>query len=129
MKVLTQGSFDVFHEGHKNFLSRLYKYGRVYVGVLTDESYNDYRGYMPDDTLYTRMANVKPFCDHVFKTTPKQMAKDIETYKPDILAIGTDWVEKDIHKQWGVGHEIDDKLIYIPYTPDVSSTEIKAGEI
>lgn len=128
MKVLTQGSFDVFHQGHANFLSRCERFGGLYVGVLTDESYEEYRGYKPEDDLETRIRNIKMRFKWatIFKTTPWQMGHDIIKYYPDIIAIGSDWVEKDIYEQWDVRPgSIDDKLVYIPYTQGISSTQIK----
>jgi len=62
----------------------------------------------------------------VIETDNKKTKADILSVKPDTITIGTDWASKDIYKQWGVTHEmVDDKLIYLPYTPDISTTKIK----
>lgn len=126
--VLTQGSFDVFHAGHVNFLERCAKFGELYVGLLTDESYSNYRNHPPINTWDYRakvLVGTK-YVEKVFPTTPTSMREDIEKYIPDVIAIGTDWITKDIYKQWGVTPKmIDDKLIYIPYTQGISSTDVK----
>lgn len=128
MKVLTQGSFDLFHHGHVNLLRRCQNLGELYIGVITDDSYEEYRGYSPHDNLETRMEKIRtrfPLAN-VFPTEPYKMRDDIHRFTPDIIAIGNDWATKDIYKQWDVTPaEIDDRLVYIPYTQGISSTQIK----
>ena len=49
--------------------------------------------------------------------------------RPDIIAIGSDWARKDYYLQMGFSQDwLDEQnisLIYIPYTPGISSTEVK----
>lgn len=127
--VLTQGSFDVFHQGHANFLRRCRNLGdELHIGVITDDSYKNYRGYLPKDSLEKRIENIKSFdrWAYVFPTVPQQMLKDIIKINPDTIAIGSDWIKKPLYAQWGVNSgAIDDRLVYIPYTPYISSTQIK----
>lgn len=126
--ILTQGSFDIFHRGHIKFLKRCARLGDVYVGLLTDEAYEKYRGYKPVKEYEDRFATLitNRYVTKVFGCEPHDMKLHVDAYKPTFIAIGTDWVTKNIYKQWGVTPEqIDDKLIYIPYTKGISSTDVK----
>ena len=128
MKVYTQGSYDIFHAGHVNFLRRCAKFGDVVVGLLSDESFEKYRGYKPINKFEDRRS-VLAACEYVRwinETDNTTTEDDLEVLNPDVIAIGTDWAKRDIYKQWGVKPEdIDDRLIYIPYTQEISTTEIK----
>ena len=128
MKVYTQGSYEIFKLVHVNFLRRSASYGKVYIGLISDKSFEDYRGYPPINSFNHRRAVLKS-CEYVSwveETYHNDTKDDLDVLNPDVIAIGTDWVSKDVYKQWGVTPEmIDDKLIYIPYTTDISTTIIK----
>jgi glycerol-3-phosphate cytidylyltransferase len=53
----------------------------------------------------------------------------IELVSPDYIVIGSDWAAKDYYKQMGFTQEwLDDRgigLVYVPYTTDVSTTELR----
>ena len=128
MRVYTQGSYDIFHAGHVNFLRRSAKFGEVIVGLLSDESFEEYRGHPPincfEDRKYVLEACM--YVSEVVQTDNTQTEADIVYIEPDVITIGTDWAKKNIYKQWGVEpEEIDDRLVYIPYTRGISTTEIK----
>lgn len=128
MRVYTQGSYDIFHAGHVNFLRRCAKFGEVTVALLTDRSFLEYRGHPPINKYEDRKAVLEAceYVDNVRQVSHKLTGLDFKELKPDIIAIGTDWAVKDIYKQWGVSPgDIDERLIYIPYTKGISSTEIK----
>ena len=129
MKVVyTQRSYDIFHSGHVNFLKRSSKFGDVIVGLLSDVSFGRYRGYSPINKFEDRK-KVLESCKYVSKvieTDNNETKGDIMVYAPDVITIGTDWTQRSIYKQWGVPPAlIDDELVYIPYTPGISTTSIK----
>ena len=67
MKVMTVGTFDIFHRGHANLLRGLRSFGGyVVVGVHDDESYFQLKKKKPIDSLETRLRRVKPYVDQVF---------------------------------------------------------------
>ena len=128
MILYTQGSYDIFHAGHVNFLERCAKFGDVVVGLLSDESFKEYRGYAPINKFEDRKRTLEGciYVNEVIMTNNERTIDDIRLCNPDVIAIGTDWTEKNIYLQWNVSPEmIDDKLIYIPYTKNISSTRIK----
>jgi glycerol-3-phosphate cytidylyltransferase-like family protein len=53
----------------------------------------------------------------------------VDDLRPDIIAVGSDWARKDYYKQMGFDQDwLDErniKLLYIPYTQGISTTELK----
>lgn len=131
MIVYVQGSFDVFHKGHKRLLDRAGKLGKVIVGVINDVAYKRNRGEEPHDDILKRIGNVSgnKNVDVVFGTDNLQTKEDIEAFGVDIIMVGTDWAKKDIYKQYDLTQKWLDKrgveLFYVPYTEGISSTQIK----
>lgn len=58
-----------------------------------------------------------------------KQGKKITKVKPDIIAIGTDWLRKPYLEQIGLDvdylEENNISLIFFPYTKGISSSEIK----
>lgn len=121
--VLTYGTFDLFHHGHVRLLQRLSHLGDdLIVGCSTD-AFNDIKGkrcVMP----YSQRREVLEACRYVSRVIPEdtweQKRSDIVNYNVSIFAMGGDWT----------GH-FDDlgdltRVLYLPRTPDVSTTELKS---
>ena len=67
-KVITYGTFDLFHEGHYRLLQRAKALGDYLIVGVTTESYDQARGKLNVvDSLMTRIENVKKtgFADEV----------------------------------------------------------------
>ena len=67
-RVITYGSFDLFHEGHYRLLQRAKALGDYLIVGVTTESYDRQRGKLNVvDSLMTRMENVKKtgFADEI----------------------------------------------------------------
>lgn len=130
--VYTGGTFDLFHSGHVNLLRKCAELGDVVVALNTDEFVMDYKG-KPTIITYSERKAVLEACRYVSRVIPNLAGADskpsIETVKPNIIAIGSDWARKDYHAQMQFDQdwldERDISLIYIPYTRGISSTEIK----
>lgn len=124
--VITYGTFDFFHEGHKRILERAReqtgKDGRLFVGV-TSENYDRERGKLNVcQSLVERMEQVKNsgLADEVFvEEYEGQKIEDIQRYKIDRFVIGDDWNGKyDYLREWC-------EVVYLPRTKGVSSTMIR----
>jgi len=132
MIVYTGGTFDLFHSGHVNFLSKISKLGEVTVSLNTDEFIFEYKGSLPVCS-YDERKLVLENSIYVTKVIPNIGGADskpsIEEVNPSIIAIGTDWARKNYYEQMQFTQDwLDEKnimLLYVPYTKGISSTEIK----
>jgi glycerol-3-phosphate cytidylyltransferase len=120
--IITYGTFDLFHIGHLRLLQRLRSLGdRLVVGVSTDE-FNEVKG-KKTVVPYAHRADIVAAIrdvDHVFPEQHwDQKRDDIVRERADIFAMGDDWV--------GRFDDLSDlcKVVYLPRTRDVSTTEIR----
>ncbi len=123
-KVVTYGSFDLFHEGHYNLLKRAKELGdRLIVGVTT-EQYDESRGKLNIvDSLMDRIEHVRQtgFADEIIIEDHKgQKVEDILKYQIDIFTVGSDWS--------GAFDYLRDycEVVYLDRTKDISSTVLRA---
>lgn len=130
--VYVQASFDVLHRGHIRLLERCRKLGGpLVVSLISDESYEAYRGYPPALSWrdrYAVVSNLK-LVDVVFRGDHRKTRSELERERPQFVVLGTDWVHKDIEAHWGITQGwLDERgiiLLYLPYTTGISSTAIK----
>lgn len=133
MIVYTGGTFDLFHAGHVAFLARCSRIGEVFVALNTDEFIETYKGKAPICSYAEREA-VLLACSYVDAVVKNEDGADsrttIEQVMPDIIAIGSDWARRDYYAQMNFDQDwLDERgigLLYLPYTKNISSTEIKA---
>jgi glycerol-3-phosphate cytidylyltransferase len=132
LTVYTGGTFDLLHSGHVNFLRRCSEIGEVTVALNTDEFIADYKGKPPIMTYQEREA-VLLGLKYVSNVIPNVGGADsrisIDLVAPDFVVIGSDWAKKDYYKQMMFDQDwLDERgiaLCYIPYTPGISTTNIK----
>ncbi|MDY4415523.1 adenylyltransferase/cytidyltransferase family protein, partial [Selenomonas sp.] len=122
-KVITYGTFDLFHQGHYRLLERAKALGDYLIVGVTTESFDKARGKLNViDPLMTRIENVRKtgFADKIIiEEAPGQKFSDIKKYGIDIFAIGSDWRGKfDYLKDYC-------KVVYLERTKDVSSTMLR----
>jgi glycerol-3-phosphate cytidylyltransferase len=130
--VYTGGTFDLFHSGHVNLLRRCSEIGTVIVSLNTDEFIEKYKGKPPILSYHEREAVLRA-CRYVDDVVPNIGGSDskisIDLVKPDYIVIGSDWAQKDYYAQMQFDQDWLDArgigLIYIPYTKEISSTDIK----
>lgn len=130
--VYTGGTFDLFHSGHVNLLRRCSEIGEVVVSLNTDEFIEKYKGKPPVLSYHEREAVLRS-CRYVDDVVPNIGGADskisIELVKPDYIVIGSDWARRDYYAQMQFDQDWLDArgigLIYIPYTKEISSTDIK----
>ena len=122
-RVITYGSFDLFHEGHYRLLQRAKALGDYLIVGVTTESYDRQRGKLNVvDSLMTRMENVKKtgFADEIIiEESAGQKYSDIKKYNVDIFTVGSDWV--------GAFDYLKDRceVVYLERTKDISSTMLR----
>ena len=122
-RVITYGTFDLFHEGHYRLLKRAKALGDYLIVGVTTEAYDKTRGKLNVvDSLMTRIENVRKagFADEIIiEEASGQKVGDIQKYHADIFAIGSDWV--------GQFDYISDycKVVHIERTKNISSTMLR----
>jgi len=122
-KIITYGTFDLFHKGHYNILKRAKDYGDYLIVGVTGENYDIGRGKLSvHDTLATRIENVKNtgLVDEIIvEEYLGQKIGDIIKYDIDAFVIGDDWVGKFDHLSRYCN------MIYLERTKGISSTQLR----
>ena len=122
-KVITYGTFDLFHKGHYNILKRAKEYGDHLIVGVTGETYDIGRGKLSvHDSLATRIENVKNtgLVDEIIvEEYLGQKIGDLIKYDIDYFVIGDDWKGKFDHLSRYC------EMVYLERTKGISSTEIR----
>ena len=121
-RIITFGTFDIFHVGHINILERCASLGdTLIVGVSSDALNVSKKGRAPIYNQESRLKIIQSlgFVDEVFVENSLEKKREyIEFFKADILAMGDDWE--------GKFDEFKDicEVVYFPRTPSISTTEL-----
>lgn len=126
--VITYGTYDLFHVGHLRLLQRAKQLagedGMLIVGVSTDrfnwvEKHK--KSVIPDSQRAEIVAALKCVDKVIFEDCWEQKRQDIERFKVDVFVMGDDWI--------GKFDDLSDicRVVYLPRTAGVSSTELKDG--
>lgn len=119
-KIITFGTYDLFHIGHLRILERARQEGDyLIVGVSSDEL-NDKKGKKAVFPLNERLEIVKSLkcVDEVFiEESLEEKDNYIKKYKADLLVMGDDWKDKF---NW-----VSCQVKYLERTPNISTTYLK----
>lgn len=123
-KVITYGTFDLFHDGHKRLLERAKSLGEYLIVGVTTDNYDESRGKLNvQQGLMERIENVRScgLADQIIiEEYEGQKINDIQKYSVDVFAIGSDWIGKfDYINEYC-------KVVYLERTKGVSSTQLRA---
>lgn len=123
-RVITYGTFDMFHIGHLNLLNRLAELGdELIVAVSTDE-FNALKGkktLIPYEQRAQIVRNIKCVSKVIPEESWEQKVEDVKRHKADIFAMGDDWDGKfDFLGEFC-------EVVYLPRTENISSTELKVA--
>ena len=124
VKVITYGTYDLLHYGHVRLLERAKALGDYLIVGITSDDYDKSRGKINNQqSLMERIAAVKAtgLADEIIvEEYEGQKIDDIRRYGVDIFTVGSDWVGKfDYLNEYC-------KVIYLPRTEGVSSSQIRA---
>lgn len=120
---------DILHPGHINIIKEAAKYGKVIVGLFSDEAIKSYKRvpYMNYDLRKIIIENVKGV-DEVICQEIKDYSPNLIKLKPKYMVHGTDWREGpladvrqkaiDLMASWG------GEVIEPEYTKGVSSSQL-----
>lgn len=123
-KVITYGTFDLFHYGHVNLLKRARELGDYLVVALSTDEFNDREKGKHTYFSYAQRKMILEAIRYVDEIIPEenweQKKTDIEKHSIDCFVMGDDWKGKfDFLKQSGCD------VVYLERTPEVSSSGIK----
>ena len=123
-KVITYGTYDLFHYGHRRLLERAKALGDYLIVGVTAEDFDKARGKINvQQSLMERIEAVRNsgLADEVIvEEYEGQKIDDIQRYDVDVFAIGSDWLGKfDYLKEYC-------EVVYLDRTQGVSSTELRS---
>jgi len=121
-RVITFGTFDVFHVGHVNILTRAHDLGdHLTVGVSTDELNFSKKGRYPIYRQEHRRQIVQSldcvsetFYEHSLELKREYLLE----HRADVLVMGNDW-----EGRFDGFKDVCD-VVYLPRTADISTTDI-----
>ena len=121
-RVVTFGTFDLFHIGHLNILERAKTLGDyLIVGVSSDQLNHIKKNKLPvyNQDQRLRIISALRIVDEVFIEESLELKGEyIKKYKADVLVMGDDWKGKfEEYKRLC-------DVAYLDRTPSISTTEI-----
>lgn len=124
IKVITYGTYDLFHYGHQRLLERAKALGDYLIVGVTSDSFDLTRGKInAQQSLMERIESVRAtgLADEIIvEEYEGQKIDDIKRYNVDIFTVGSDWKGKfDYLNEFC-------KVVYLDRTEGVSSSEIRA---
>lgn len=130
MRVLTIGTFDLIHDGHRRLFARASLFGDVYVGVNSDRFVREYKGRPPECSENLRLFAVEhdPFVSRV-RLNDGPGIDLIRAVEPNLLVVGSDWLGRDYPAQLGTTADelaaLRVGVLFLPRTPGISTTQLR----
>ena len=121
-RILTYGTFDLFHVGHLNILKRAKAQGDYLVVAVSSDAFNAGKGkkayYSQEDRMEILKA-IKYVDEVILEESWDQKIRDVKEHDIDVFVMGDDWKGKfDFLKDYC-------EVVYLPRTEGISSTKIK----
>ncbi|MDR1638995.1 MAG: radical SAM protein [Clostridiales bacterium] len=122
---------DIVHPGHINIINIAARYGKVIVGLFTDEAISEYKKppLMGYDQRKTVIGSIKGV-DFVVPQETRDYGPNLLKHKPDYMVHGTDWREGPLAevraKAIGLMESWGGEVIEPDYTLGVSSSGLKS---
>ncbi len=130
LTVYVPMSADIVHPGHINIIQTARRYGKVIVGLFTDEAIASYKKQplMSYEQRKIVVSNIKGVSEVIPQHT-RDYDENISKLKPDFLIHGKDWQTGPLssfrEKSIATMAEWDGQVIEPDYTEGVSSSDIK----
>ena len=123
-RVITYGTYDLLHYGHINLLRRARELGDYLIVALSTDEFNWNEKQKVCYFSYEKRRQLLEAIRYVDLVIPEenweQKRDDIRLYHVDTFVMGDDWVGRfDFLKEEGV------EVVYLPRTPEISTTQIK----
>ena len=124
-RVITYGTFDLLHYGHIELLKRAKALGDYLIVVLSTDEFN-WNGKQKNCYFtYEERKQLLEAIRYVDLVIPEedwdQKISDVKEFRVDTFVMGDDWEGKfDFLKEYC-------DVVYLPRTPDISTTQIKTN--
>ena len=123
-RVITYGTYDLLHYGHINLLRRAKALGDYLIVVISSDEFNEKEKHKSTVFTYEERKMLVEAIRYVDLVIPEnswsQKRSDMHEYHIDTFVIGDDWKGKfDFLEEEGV------EVVYLPRTPEISSSQIK----
>lgn len=123
-RIITYGTYDLLHHGHINLLQRARALGDYLIVVLSTDEFNWNCKQKKCYFSYEQRRKMLEALRCVDLVLPEenweQKKSDVLLYKADVFVMGDDWKGKfDFLKEFC-------EVVYLPRTPEISTTQIKA---
>ncbi|OJG08953.1 glycerol-3-phosphate cytidylyltransferase [Enterococcus asini] len=124
-RIITYGTFDLLHYGHINLLKRAKEQGDYLVVALSTDEFNWDEKQKKCYFSYEKRKQLLEAIRYVDLVIPEknweQKTTDIELYHIDKFVMGDDWAGKFDF----IEDQTEAEVIYLPRTPEISTTQIK----
>ena len=122
-RVITYGTVDLLHYGHINLLKRAKALGDYLIVALSTDEFNWNSKQKKCFFEYEKRKQLLEAIRYVDLVIPEnnweQKVDDVKLYKIDTFVMGDDWKGKfDFLKEHC-------EVVYLPRTPEISTTQIK----
>lgn len=121
-RVITYGTYDLFHYGHLRLLERAKSLGDYLIVAVSTDSFNAVKG-KKCAYPYEQRARIVEAIRYVDQVIPEetweQKEEDIIKHQVDILVMGDDW-----KGQFDTLSKLCE-VVYLPRTSNISTTQIK----
>jgi len=124
-RVITYGTYDLLHYGHINLLQRAKALGDYLIVALSTDEFNwnmkQKKCYFSYDERKKMLEALRAVDLVIPEENWEQKRTDVKLYQIDTFVMGDDWKGKfDFLEEEGV------EVVYLPRTPEISTTQIKA---
>lgn len=122
-RVITYGTFDLLHYGHIELLKRAKAMGDYLIVALSTDEFNWNSKQKKAYFSYDKRKQLLEAIRYVDLVIPEknwdQKVTDIKKYHIDTFVMGDDWKGKFDYL------DKETNVIYLPRTPEISTTKIK----
>ena len=125
-RVITYGPFDLLHYGHINLLKRAKATGDYLIVALSTDDFNEVEKGKKTYFTFEERRQLLEAIRYVDVVIPEeswdQKLTDVPLYQIDYFVMGDDWQGKFDF----VGEKTEAEVVYLPRTPEISTSQIKA---
>ena len=119
-KVITYGTFDLFHVGHLNIIKRAKALGDYLIVAVSSDAFNAQKGkkaYHSDHDRKLILEAIRYVDEVIFEESWDQKIKDVQEHDVDVFVMGDDWEGKfDFLKDYC-------EVVYLPRTDGISTND------